>query len=78
MPNETQFDNIYPGHDILRCMPLGQKTITVSPWNKMEPETGNLCQKFNDDANFNNKKLKLILNTIINTKLKLVQNKILK
>ena len=44
----------------------------------MEPETGNLCQKFNDDANFNNKKLKLILNAIINTKLKLVQNKILK
>ena len=38
----------------------------------MEPETGNFCQKFNDDANFNNKELKIILNTIINTKLKLV------
>ena len=25
MPNETQFDNIYPGHDILRCMPLGKR-----------------------------------------------------
>ena len=71
MPNETQFDNIYPGHDILRCMPLGKRQ---SLWwqNEMEPEIGNLCQKFNDDANFNNKKLKLILNTIINTKLKLV------
>ena len=25
MPNETQFDNIYPGHNILRLMPLGKR-----------------------------------------------------
>ena len=31
MPNEIQFNNIYLGHDILRCMPLGKDNPSVLP-----------------------------------------------
>ena len=70
MPNETQLDNIYPGHNILRCMSFGKRQITVSPYNLMK-QNGirnlKICVK-----SLMMMQISTIQNKIINTKLKLV------